>query len=83
MSALLVFAPMAAITVLLVVAEVRADRRNDADAERWSAMLATGDRLPTAPEDALDRDHTSEALRQAYIDQSARTQGGKVADFVP
>ena len=36
----------------------------------------------TAPlADTLDRDHTTEADRLAYFDQSARTTGGKVAPF--
>lgn len=38
----------------------------------------------TAPlADTLDRDHTTEADRLAYFDQSARTTGGKVAPFQP
>lgn len=37
----------------------------------------------TAPDPALPRDHTTEADRLAYFDQSARTTGGKVAPFNP
>lgn len=44
----------------------------------------TPPRTITAPlNDMLMRDHTTEADRLAYFDQSARTTGGKVAPFNP
>ena len=63
--------------------EHRHRRRMERDRAAWAAMFTQSDRLPTAPEDTLTTDNTPEDVRQAYIDQSARTCGGKVADYIP
>ena len=61
----------------------RADRyRMSRERAAWAAMLSTGDRLPTAPE-RVHIDHTTEADRRAYIEQSARTVGGIVPEYRP
>ena len=69
--------------IAIWIDERRHRRRMDRDRAAWAAMFTQSDRLPTAPEDTLAPDRTPEDARQAYFDQSARTCGGTVADYIP